>query len=132
MSDDRGRVRVDVPEGTYIFRLWAVAKGHVPLFAHWEEEDNRRQSLPRGVHVPAPARDDDRRSRAGQRGPADQGRDGRGEALTAEAGPKDEHCRRHVAGRIGSDASGTRSRTSRADGRSTTSRRVTISSSASS
>ena len=30
----------------YIFRLWARAKGYVPLFAHWEEEDNPEETLP--------------------------------------------------------------------------------------
>ena len=30
----------------YIFRLWARAKGYVPLFAHWEEADNPEQTLP--------------------------------------------------------------------------------------
>ena len=46
MSDGRGPVVIDLPEGMYIFRLWARKPGHVPLFAHWEEEDNPETSLP--------------------------------------------------------------------------------------
>jgi len=46
VSDDRGQVRMELPEGIYIFRLWARAKGHVPLFAHWEEEEKPEESLP--------------------------------------------------------------------------------------
>ena len=67
MSDDRGEVRVEIPDGIYIVRLWARVKGHVPLFAHWEEEDKPETRLARGVHVPAQARDHDRRSGQGQR-----------------------------------------------------------------
>jgi beta-lactamase regulating signal transducer with metallopeptidase domain/protocatechuate 3,4-dioxygenase beta subunit/thiol-disulfide isomerase/thioredoxin len=46
VSDGRGPVRVDLPEGMDILRLWARAKGHVPLFAHWEEEDEPERSVP--------------------------------------------------------------------------------------
>jgi len=46
VSDENGEARVDLPDGIYIFRLWARAKGHVPLFAHWEEEDVPERSLP--------------------------------------------------------------------------------------
>ena len=46
VTDERGEVRFDVPETLYIFRLWARAKGHVPLFAHWEEEDDPEETLP--------------------------------------------------------------------------------------
>ncbi len=46
VSDENGEARVDLPEGIYIFRLWARAKGFVPLFAHWEEEDVPERSLP--------------------------------------------------------------------------------------
>ncbi len=46
VSDENGEARVDVPKGVYIFRLWARAKGHVPLFAHWEEEEKPEESLP--------------------------------------------------------------------------------------
>jgi hypothetical protein len=45
-SDDKGQVRFELPEGITIFRLWARANGHVPLFAHWEEEDKPETSLP--------------------------------------------------------------------------------------
>ncbi len=46
VSDDRGQVRFELPEGMYIIRFWTRAKGHVPLFAHWEEEDDPERSLP--------------------------------------------------------------------------------------
>jgi thiol-disulfide isomerase/thioredoxin len=46
VSDGRRPVLVDLPEDMYIFRLWARKPGHVPLFAHWEEEDNPETSLP--------------------------------------------------------------------------------------
>src|SRR5271166_1842106 len=46
VSDENGEARVDLPDGIYIFRLWARVKGHVPLFAHWEEEDVPERSLP--------------------------------------------------------------------------------------
>ncbi len=46
VSDENGEARVDLPDGIYIFRLWARAKGYVPLFAHWEEEDVPERSLP--------------------------------------------------------------------------------------
>jgi beta-lactamase regulating signal transducer with metallopeptidase domain/thiol-disulfide isomerase/thioredoxin len=46
VTDGRGPIHVDLPEGIYILRLWARTKGHVPLFAHWEEEDNPETSLP--------------------------------------------------------------------------------------
>ena len=45
VSDENGEARVDLPDGIYIFRLWARAKGHVPLFAHWEEEEKPEESL---------------------------------------------------------------------------------------
>ncbi len=53
VSDENGEARVDLPDGIYIFRLWARAKGHVPLFAHWEEEEKpggivTRRSSPSG------------------------------------------------------------------------------------
>jgi BlaR1 peptidase M56/Carboxypeptidase regulatory-like domain len=47
VSDENGEARVDLPDGIYIFRLWARAKGHAPLFAHWEEEDVPERSLPK-------------------------------------------------------------------------------------
>ena len=47
VTDERGEARFDVPETTYIYRLWARARGHVPLFAHWEEEDDPEETLPR-------------------------------------------------------------------------------------
>ena len=46
VTDENGEARVDVPEGIYIFRLWARAKGFVPLFAHWEEDEKPEESLP--------------------------------------------------------------------------------------
>ena len=46
VSDANGQVELDVPEGTYIYRVWARIKGHVPLFAGWEEKDNPETSLP--------------------------------------------------------------------------------------
>ena len=46
VTDERGEVRLDVPETLYIFRLWARTKGYVPLFAHWEEEDDPEETLP--------------------------------------------------------------------------------------
>ena len=46
VSDDLGQVRMELPEGIYIFRLWARARGFVPLFAHWEEEEKPEESLP--------------------------------------------------------------------------------------
>jgi len=46
VSDANGQVELDLPEGTYIYRLWARAKGYVPLFAGWEEQDNPETSLP--------------------------------------------------------------------------------------
>jgi hypothetical protein len=46
VSDERGQVRVAIPEGIYIVRLWARAKGYVPLFAGWEEEDHPETTLP--------------------------------------------------------------------------------------
>jgi beta-lactamase regulating signal transducer with metallopeptidase domain/protocatechuate 3,4-dioxygenase beta subunit/thiol-disulfide isomerase/thioredoxin len=45
-SDASGEVRFDIPEGTYIYRIWARTKGHVPLYASWEEEDNPETSMP--------------------------------------------------------------------------------------
>ncbi len=47
VTDERGEVRFDVPETLYIFRLWARTKGYVPLFAHWEEEDDPEENLPK-------------------------------------------------------------------------------------
>ena len=75
VTDERGEVRFDVPETLYIFRLWARAKGHVPLFAHWEEEDDPEENLPeeftfrleRGTVIGGIIRDQDR--------PADPGSD---------------------------------------------------------
>jgi thiol-disulfide isomerase/thioredoxin/uncharacterized GH25 family protein len=46
VSDEHGQVRVAIPEDIYIVRLWARAKGYVPLFAHWEEEDVPKKSVP--------------------------------------------------------------------------------------
>ena len=46
VTDDRGEVRFEVPDNLQIYRLWAQAKGHVPLFAHWEEQDNPEETLP--------------------------------------------------------------------------------------
>ena len=46
VTDERGEVEVDVPGDIYIFRLWARIKHHVPLFAHWEEEDVPEKNLP--------------------------------------------------------------------------------------
>jgi beta-lactamase regulating signal transducer with metallopeptidase domain/thiol-disulfide isomerase/thioredoxin len=46
VSDEHGQVRVAIPEDIYIVRLWARAKGYVPLFAHWEEEDVPEKSVP--------------------------------------------------------------------------------------
>jgi beta-lactamase regulating signal transducer with metallopeptidase domain/thiol-disulfide isomerase/thioredoxin/protocatechuate 3,4-dioxygenase beta subunit len=46
VSDDHGQVRFELPEEIYIYRLWARAKGHVPLFAGWEEQDDPEKSLP--------------------------------------------------------------------------------------
>jgi beta-lactamase regulating signal transducer with metallopeptidase domain/thiol-disulfide isomerase/thioredoxin/uncharacterized GH25 family protein len=46
VSDANGQVELDVPEGVYIYRVWARAKGYVPLFAGWEEQDNPETSLP--------------------------------------------------------------------------------------
>ena len=45
-SDERGDVEIEVPDDIYIFRLWARIKHHVPLFAHWEEEDVPEKNLP--------------------------------------------------------------------------------------
>ena len=45
-TDERGEVRFDIPESSYIYRLWASAPGYAPLFAHWEEEEHPEQSLP--------------------------------------------------------------------------------------
>ncbi|WP_165223809.1 M56 family metallopeptidase [Aquisphaera insulae] len=46
VSDGEGNVRVERPPGLYIFRLWARADHHVPLFAHWEEAENPERTLP--------------------------------------------------------------------------------------
>jgi beta-lactamase regulating signal transducer with metallopeptidase domain/thiol-disulfide isomerase/thioredoxin len=45
-TDDRGEARIDIPQGISIFRLWADLKGHVPLFAGWEEEEKPETTLP--------------------------------------------------------------------------------------
>jgi beta-lactamase regulating signal transducer with metallopeptidase domain/thiol-disulfide isomerase/thioredoxin/protocatechuate 3,4-dioxygenase beta subunit len=45
-TDEKGEVPFDVPETLYIFRLWATAEGYVPLFAHWEENEDPERSLP--------------------------------------------------------------------------------------
>ena len=57
VSDERGQVRVAIPEDIYIVRLWARAKGHVPLFTHWEEKDNPETTLPAEFTFQTPARD---------------------------------------------------------------------------
>jgi beta-lactamase regulating signal transducer with metallopeptidase domain/thiol-disulfide isomerase/thioredoxin len=46
VTDDEGRVELEVPEGIYIWRLWARAGDYVPLFAHWEEAENPERNLP--------------------------------------------------------------------------------------
>jgi beta-lactamase regulating signal transducer with metallopeptidase domain/thiol-disulfide isomerase/thioredoxin/protocatechuate 3,4-dioxygenase beta subunit len=46
VSDASGQVELDVPEGLEIYRVWARAKGYVPLYAGWEEQDNPETSLP--------------------------------------------------------------------------------------
>jgi len=46
VSDDSGQVLMELPQGMYIFRLWARIQSHVPLFAHWEEADDPETSLP--------------------------------------------------------------------------------------
>jgi hypothetical protein len=46
VTDDRGQVRFELPEGMCIIRFWARAKGYVPLFAGWEEKDDPERSLP--------------------------------------------------------------------------------------
>ena len=46
VTDERGEVLVEIPENIYIVRLWARIKHHVPLFAHWEEEDVPEKNLP--------------------------------------------------------------------------------------
>jgi thiol-disulfide isomerase/thioredoxin len=46
VTDERGEVRIELPEDIRILRLWARARHHVPLFAHWEEEDVPEKSLP--------------------------------------------------------------------------------------
>ncbi len=45
-TDERGEVRFDVPETTFIYRLWASAPGYVSMFAGWEEPEHPEQSLP--------------------------------------------------------------------------------------
>jgi beta-lactamase regulating signal transducer with metallopeptidase domain/thiol-disulfide isomerase/thioredoxin len=46
VTDDQGQVLLEVPEGIYIWRLWARASGYVPLFADWEKAENPEQNLP--------------------------------------------------------------------------------------
>jgi beta-lactamase regulating signal transducer with metallopeptidase domain/thiol-disulfide isomerase/thioredoxin/protocatechuate 3,4-dioxygenase beta subunit len=46
VTDDRGEVQMELPEDLRIVRLWARARHHVPLFAHWEEEDIPEKTLP--------------------------------------------------------------------------------------
>src|SRR5262249_6542815 len=46
LSDERGQVRFELPEGMSIIRFWARVKGYVPLFAGWEEQDDPERSLP--------------------------------------------------------------------------------------
>jgi beta-lactamase regulating signal transducer with metallopeptidase domain/thiol-disulfide isomerase/thioredoxin/uncharacterized GH25 family protein len=46
VTDERGEVQMELPEDLHIVRLWARARHHVPLFAHWEEEDIPEKSLP--------------------------------------------------------------------------------------
>ena len=46
VTDERGEARFTLPEGMYIYRLWASAKGYVPLFAHWEEPEDPEHTLP--------------------------------------------------------------------------------------
>ena len=38
VSDSEGRATVKLPRTFYILRLWADTEGHVPLFAHWEQD----------------------------------------------------------------------------------------------
>jgi beta-lactamase regulating signal transducer with metallopeptidase domain/thiol-disulfide isomerase/thioredoxin len=72
-TDETGQVRLTVPENIRIFRVWARAKGYVPLFAHWEEEDNPETSLPaeftfrleRGTVIAGLIRDQDGKPVAG-------------------------------------------------------------------
>lgn len=45
-TDQEGQVRLAVPQGIEIFRIWARADGCVPLIAHWEKEDDPDGSLP--------------------------------------------------------------------------------------
>ncbi|WP_165250539.1 carboxypeptidase regulatory-like domain-containing protein [Paludisphaera soli] len=45
-TDEAGEIRIPVLEGVEIFRMWAWAGGHVPLFAHWEKHDDPDGSLP--------------------------------------------------------------------------------------
>ena len=47
ISDQQGRVRLELPEGIRILRLWSRSKGLVPLYAGWEEEENPDESLPK-------------------------------------------------------------------------------------
>jgi beta-lactamase regulating signal transducer with metallopeptidase domain/thiol-disulfide isomerase/thioredoxin/protocatechuate 3,4-dioxygenase beta subunit len=46
VTDDEGETLLEVPEGIYIWRLWARADGYVPIFAHWEEAENPERNLP--------------------------------------------------------------------------------------
>lgn len=46
VTDREGYAVVELPRTFEIFRLWASKQGHVPMFAHWEEEE-----LAGGTHV---------------------------------------------------------------------------------
>ncbi len=61
LSDEKGEASVDVPDGVYIFRIWARAKGHVPLFAPLGRGGCAGAIIARGIHFPAPAGDRHRR-----------------------------------------------------------------------
>ncbi len=46
LTNDKGEARLDIPEGTYIYRIWANIKGQVPMFAGWEEQEKPEETLP--------------------------------------------------------------------------------------
>jgi hypothetical protein len=46
VSDERGEARVDVPDGIYIFRLWAHLKGHYPSSRAGKRRKNPRPPCP--------------------------------------------------------------------------------------
>ena len=127
VSDEHGQVRVELPEDIYIFRLWARAKGYVPLFAHWEEDDNPEKSLPAeftfrlqtGTVIGGVVRDSD--------GEPIKGVSVEVMLERGWAGRRTDRPR-HVAGRARSITAPRRSPTTKDDGRSTMYRRVTISS----